>query len=293
MESAVAGFLNFCRVEKGLAVNTLDAYGRDLHWLVQFAADRGWTCTKLTGEQLRQFLDSQYRKGLSPRSVTRQLASIRNFFLFLIREGVVATDPTADLPRPRNWKRLPRFLTSNEVDRLLAAPDGAGAVEARDRAMIELLYATGVRVSELVKVRAQDLDRELGVLRTEGKGGKHRLIPVGRSALRAVEAYGPARSLLLGRRSSEYLFVTARGGPLTRQAFWHNLRRWGLKAGLGRPLTPHVLRHSFATHLLERGADLRSVQAMLGHADISTTQIYTHVARERLRQVFDQHHPRA
>ena len=223
----------------------------------------------------------------------RSLVSIRNLYFFLVKEKIATTDATADLAAPRQWKRLPKFLSAEEVKSLLEAPDLSHPLGARDRAMLELLYATGLRVSELVGVRSADLNAELGVLRTLGKGNKHRLVPVGRSALAALESYAAARRQLLRGRSSEYLFVTARGGPLTRQSFWHRLRFWGRQAGLRRPLTPHVLRHSFATHLLERGADLRSVQMMLGHADIATTQIYTHVVRDRLRQVFDRHHPRA
>ncbi len=291
-QASIASFLNFCRVEKGLAANTLAAYGRDLAALAGFGGPRGWTPESATSENLRQFLDSRYKARLSSRSIARQLVSIRNFFLFLIREGMVKSDPTTDLAAPRQWKRLPKFLTAEEINRLLDTPDGA-PIEIRDRAMIEVLYATGLRVSELVQVRCGDLNREMGVLRTMGKGNKQRLVPVGRSALQAVERYGPARLSLLRGRASEYLFVTARGRPLTRQCFWQRLAGYGRQAGMRRPLTPHVLRHSFATHLLERGADLRSVQLMLGHADISTTQIYTHVVRERLRHVFDRHHPRA
>ncbi len=289
----IVAFLNFCQVEKGLAVNTLDAYTRDLEALQKFCAQQNWPLESLTAEQLRRFLDSRYQARLSSRSVARLLASIRNFYSFLLREGVIASDPSADIAVPRQWKRLPRFLSADEIAVLLKAPDSSEPLGLRDRAMLELLYATGLRVSELVRVRAADLNTELGVLRTLGKGGKHRLIPVGRAALEALQAYIPARRRLLGRKASEYLFVTARGGPLTRQSFWHRLRHYGRLAGIRGVLTPHVLRHSFATYLLERGADLRSVQLMLGHADISTTQIYTHVVRDRLRQVYDQHHPRA
>lgn len=274
-------------------MNSLEAYRRDLAILDKYCTDQGWRLEQLTTDQLRQFLDSRYKARLSSRSIARQLVSIRSLFLFLLKERVVTADPTADVKAPRQWKRLPKFLNAEEVNSLLAAPDASDPLGVRDRAMIELLYATGLRVSELVRVRSADLDAELGVLRTLGKGAKHRLVPVGRSALEAIRLYSAARPQLLRRKSSEYLFVTARGGPLTRQSFWHRLRFYGRKAGLRRTLTPHVLRHSFATHLLERGADLRSVQLMLGHADISTTQIYTHVVRERLRQVFDQHHPRA
>jgi len=289
----VASFLAYCRVEKGLAVNTLEAYRRDLKGLASFGQAEGWTLEAADAERVREFVQSRYQAGLSGRSIARQLVSARNFYLFLVREGVVAADPTADVAAPRQWKRLPRFLNVEEVERLLGAPQAKRALGARDKAMLELLYATGLRVSELIRVRTADLNTELGVLRTTGKGGKQRLVPVGRTALAAIEQYSPARQKLLKRRASEFLFVTSRGGPLTRQNFWIRVRGYGRQAGLPGNLTPHQVRHSFATHLLERGADLRSVQVMLGHADISTTQIYTHVVRERLRTVFDRHHPRA
>jgi integrase/recombinase XerD len=293
LDRHIASFLNFCRVEKGLAANSLDAYGRDLAALYQYCVERQWRLELLTAEQLRDYLDSRYQARLSARSIARQLVTFRNFFLFLLREKVIAANPTADIAAPRQWKRLPQFLSGEEVSLLLAAPDVSRPLGIRDKAMLELLYATGLRVSELVSVRTADLNAEMGVLRTFGKGGKHRLVPVGRAALAALQPYAPVRRRLLRGKSCDYLFVTSRGGRLTRQSFWHRLRFYGRKAGIRRPLTPHVLRHSFATHLLERGADLRSVQLMLGHADIATTQIYTHVVRDRLRQAFDQHHPRA
>ncbi len=293
LPAMVTAFLNYCRVEKGLAVNTIQAYRRDLAALASYCRSKRWDIGRLDQEQVRQYLDSRYKAGLSSRSIARGLVAIRGFYGFLVREGDCDADPTEEVAAPRQWKKLPKFLNLGEIDRLLAAPDAEDTLGLRDRAMLEVLYATGLRVSELVRVRTTDLNRELGVLRTVGKGGKHRLVPIGRSAVAAVERYLPARQRLLQRRASEFLFITRRGKPLTRQNFWHRLRFYGRKAGLSRGLTPHVLRHSFATHLLERGADLRSVQMMLGHADISTTQIYTHVVRDRLRQVFDAHHPRA
>jgi integrase/recombinase XerD len=289
----VASFLNFCRVEKGLAFNTLEAYRRDLGQLAAYVRPRGWAVETLGPEQLRIFVNSRYKLRLSSRSIARQIVTLRNFYLFLLRDGAIAADPTTELAAPKQWKKLPKYLTAEEIRRLIESPGEKDPLGLRDRAMIELLYATGLRVSELVAVRTADLNVEVGVLRTLGKGAKHRLVPVGRAALEALERYAPLRHKLLRGGASPYLFLTARRRPLTRQAFWQRLRRYGRLAGLGRPLTPHVLRHSFATHLLERGADLRSVQLMLGHADISTTQIYTHVVRERLRQVFDRHHSRA
>src|SRR5262249_26649591 len=220
-------------------------YPRALPALDPYCDERHWPLQDLGSDQLRRFLDSRYKARLSPRSIARQLVAIRNFYLFLVREGITTADPTADLSAPRQWKRLPKFLSAEEIASLLAAPDVKDPLGIRDRAMIELLYATGLRVSELVRVRSGDLDRELGVLRTLGKGNKHRLVPVGRAALEALQHYNTIRAQFLRGKASEYLFVTARGGPLRRQSFWHRLRFYGRKTGLRRPLTPHVLRHSF------------------------------------------------
>jgi integrase/recombinase XerD len=231
---------------------------------------------------------------LGNRSIARHLTTLRSFYGFLLREGVIQNDPTQLLRSPRQWQTIPKFLNLEEIEGLLEAPDATRATGLRDRAMLQLLYATGLRVSELCRVGVGDLNLEVGVLRTTGKGNKQRLVPAGQAAIRAVEAYVKnGRPGLLKGRASRYLFVTARGGCLTRQAFWKLLAIHGKKAGIFRWLTPHVLRHSFATHLLEHGADLRSVQVMLGHADISTTQIYTHVMRSRLRDTVQKHHPRA
>jgi integrase/recombinase XerD len=211
-----------------------------------------------------------------------------------VAERVIDTNPTELLPSPKQWSTLPKFLNQQQIDAILTAPDLSKPAGMRDRAMLELLYATGVRVSELCGIRLGDLETGLGVVRVTGKGNKQRLVPVGKSALAAVSTYVESgRSQLLKGRASPHLFVTARGGRMTRQGFWKLLAGYGRKAGIFHDLTPHVIRHSFATHLLEGGADLRSVQTMLGHADIATTQIYTHVVRSRLRHVFDRHHPRA
>jgi integrase/recombinase XerD len=222
------------------------------------------------------------------------LTTLRNFYTFLLREGKTATDPTEHLRAPKQWQTIPNFLNLEQIEKILQMPDPNKPTGVRDRAMLELLYATGLRVSELCKLGLTDLDLEYGVLRTTGKGNKQRIVPVGKAALAAVQEYlRNGRAALLKGRGSRYLFVTARGGCLTRQAFWMLLGSCARKAGYFHHVTPHVIRHSFATHLLEGGADLRSVQMMLGHADISTTQIYTHVMRSRLRQTVDQHHPRA
>jgi integrase/recombinase XerD len=290
LSSLAAAFLNFCRVEKGLSGNSIAAYSTDLAGFTEFAGDGEPPST----EAIRNYIDSLYGRHLGNRSIARHLTTLRNFYAFLAREGVIANDPTEHLKAPRQWQTIPKYLNSEEIDRLLEAPEAAKPTGLRDRAMLHLLYATGLRVSELCRVSISDLNLEMGVLRTMGKGNKQRLIPVGRQAIEAVEAYLRAgRPVLLKRRTSRYLFITARGGCLTRQAFWKLLAGHGRAAGIFRGLTPHVLRHSFATHLLEHGADLRSVQIMLGHADISTTQIYTHVMRSRLRDTIREHHPRA
>ena len=291
MRPQIQAFLNFCRVEKGLSANSLSAYSSDLERLNQFL---GESPAVPDIEQLRHYLDSLYESGLSSRSVARHVATLRNFCGFLVREGVLASDPSEHLRTPKQWQAIPKFLNLEQIDKLIGAPDVSRPTGLRDQAMLELLYATGLRVSELCRVGVGDLNLEMGVLRTTGKGEKQRLVPAGKEAIQAVRAYlEKGRVALLKGRASRYLFVTARGGCLTRQAFWKLLGGYGRKAGIFHGLTPHVLRHSFATHLLEGGADLRSVQVMLGHADISTTQIYTHVMRSRLQRVVEQHHPRA
>jgi len=287
----ITGFLNFCRLEKGLSAATIDAYSTDLSRLVTFIGTKG-DLPSVDG--LRHYIDHLYQSGLSHRTIARHVTTLRNFFGFLLREGTISSDPTEHLRTPRQWQTIPKFLNLQEIEKLIGAPDTARPNGLRDRAMLEVLYATGLRVSELCRLGVGDVDLSLGFLKTTGKGNKQRLVPVGKEAVQTVEQYlAQGRGALLKGRSSRYLFVTARGGSMTRQAFWKLLAGYGRKAGIFRDLTPHVLRHSFATHLLEGGADLRSVQMMLGHADISTTQIYTHVMRSRLREAVQKHHPRA
>ena len=293
LQGEAASFLNFCRIEKGLAANSLEAYQADLQKFVRFA-DGESSGAIPDVEAVRHYLDALYQAGLGGRSVARHLSTLRSFYAFLLREGRIAGDPTEHLGAPRQWQTIPKFLNLEEIERVSQSPDAQRTTGVRDHAMIELLYAAGLRVSELCSLGVGDLNLDLGVLRATGKGRKQRMIPVGKPALAAVRAYlETGRPALLKGRPSRYLFVTARGGPMTRQAFWKLLRGHGRKAGVFHHLTPHVIRHSFATHLLEGGADLRSVQTMLGHADISTTQIYTHVMRSRLRKTVDEHHPRA
>ena len=293
----MSAFLHFCRAEKGLSANTLDAYTRDLTAFNQFLAKR-YKRLKVKEledpETMRLYLDQLQRAGLGSRSIARHLTTLRNFHLFLLREGKIEIDPTEHLRTPKQWHKIPNYLNLEQIEKILQMPDVLRPTGLRDRAMLELLYASGLRVSELCGLQLGDVDLQYGVVRATGKGNKQRLVPVNKAALKAVENYlRDGRSLLLKGRGSRYLFVTARGGCLTRQAFWKLLGLYARKAGYFHHVTPHVIRHSFATHLLEGGADLRSVQTMLGHADISTTQIYTHVMRSRLRQTVDRHHPRA
>ena len=289
----VRSFLDYCRIEKGLAANSVAAYSLDLARFSAFAQGQGGDGLPDT-EGVRRYVDTLYAAGLQGRSVARHLITLRNLYGFLLREGLIGTDPTAVLALPRQWKNLPKYLNLEEINRLTETPDTARATGLRNRAMLELLYGAGLRVSELCQIEISDLNADLGVVRVMGKGGKQRLAPFGETALEAVNAWlANGRFSLLRGRASPYLFVTARGTRLTRQGFWKALAQCGKKAGIFRQLSPHVLRHSFATHLLEGGADLRAVQAMLGHADISTTEIYTHVARSRLRKTVEEHHPRA
>lgn len=294
MDAQIRTFLTSLRVEKGLSDNTVQAYRRDICKFGEFVGARKIGLRDVQRGDVVDFLASLYHRGLDSRSVARNLVTIRNFFRFALLEGYVTDDPAATIESPRFRKSLPEFLSVDEVDRLLAQPDLNAVVGLRDRAMIELMYSCGLRVSELCGLRLADLHAEEGCLRCIGKGNKERLVPVGRQALAMVRRYLQAsRPKLLGESTSPHLFLNNAGRQITRLTYWKALGDYGRKAGLRKTLTPHMLRHSFATHLLDRGADLRSVQMMLGHADISTTQIYTHVVEERLKQVYKAHHPRA
>ena len=293
LSRGIRGYLGFCRMEKGLSANSLDAYARDLAGFQAFA-------TPLTGggypdaEISKTYVNSLYQKGLGSRTIARHLSAVRGLLRFLVTEGLLPADPSEHLTSPKQWSTIPKFLNRDQTDKLIAAPDSAKPSGIRDHAMFEMLYASGIRVSELVRLKMSQVDTGLGVIRVTGKGNKQRLVPIHADALKALENYClNARPALLKGKASPYVFVTARGGPLTRQAFWAAVKVNGRKAGIYHNLSPHVLRHTFATHLLEGGADLRSVQAMLGHSDLSTTEIYTHVVRSRLRETFDRHHPRA
>ncbi len=293
ISSAIRDFLTFCRVEKGLSRNSLDAYRRDLGGLQGFAESMT-NGTPPNAELLNKYVSSLYSNNLSSRSISRHLSSIRGLYTFLLSEGRIGEDPTEHITSPKQWSTIPKFLNREQIEKLIAAPDPSSPIGLRDRAMLELLYATGIRVTELINLQLSYLDRGLGLLRVTGKGNKQRIVPVNRPALAAIDRYlESGRPALLKGKAANCLFITSRGAGMTRQAFWAAIRLNGRKAGIFHNLSPHVLRHTFATHLLEGGADLRSLQEMLGHADLSTTEIYTHVVRSRLRETLDRHHPRA
>jgi len=285
-------FLHYLEVERGLSNNTLAAYRRDIAKLEHFAEKKEKKVQKLNSNDVREFLRELHRQGLSHRSIARILSAIRGLFRFGVAEGGIRSDPTEQIDAAKIPRSLPRYLTLDEVDALLDAPDTATPEGLRDRAMLETLYATGLRVSELIGLRQEDIHLDAGYLLCRGKGRKERIVPLGRSATGWLRKYNSKARPELARESSSWLFLSRRG-QMTRQRFWQIIKARGVQAGIQRKISPHVVRHSFATHLLERGADLRSLQLMLGHADIGTTQIYTHVSRERLRRVYDEHHPRA
>jgi len=281
-------------LQEGLSVNTLDAYRRDLEGLSRWLAPRGTTLISASRGDLLEYLSGCAGKGASPRTTARLLSSLRRFYGYLVREERIKTDPTVLIDSPKIGRPLPKSLSEEQVEKLLQSPDVATHYGLRDRAMLETLYATGLRVSELVGLTLSQVSLTQGVVRVIGKGDKERLVPMGEEAISWISRYlAEGRPRLVRSRSTDALFATARGGPMTRQAFWHNLKVHTRTAGIEpKKLSPHTLRHAFATHLLNHGADLRVVQMLLGHADLSTTQIYTHVAQARLKSLHEQHHPR-
>jgi integrase/recombinase XerD len=284
----VTRFLQYLRIEKGLSDNTLASYAHDLAMYCEHLGKRSVVDAQTA--EVSTFLRFLYNRKLKPRSAARAFAAVRGVHRFLILERAREDNPTANIDQPRWWKPLPNVLALEEVDRLLAAPDTATDKGLRDRALLEVLYATGLRVSELIGLRLDGIDLQVGFVRCMGKGSKERIVPLGESAADAVEAYLRVRRV---KKPTNYLFLNNRGGRLSRMGFWKILRGYGLQAKIKKRLSPHVLRHSFATHLLERGADLRAVQTMLGHSNILTTEIYTHVMRERLKEIYKSYHPRA
>lgn len=294
MNNLIHEFINYLSVERGLATNTLESYGRDLRQYYQYLGEDQVDLDAVSRTTIINYLMYLQKQGKATATIARRLAALKAFYQFLVREKRIKTDPTANLESPKLEKRLPRVLTVSEVERLLAQPDSSQPAGLRDRAMLELLYATGIRVSELVSLNIEDVNLETGYIRCTGKGSKERIVPLGSLAIQWVQEYlQSGRPKLVKDRDEKALFVNHHGNRLTRQGFWKIVKKYAEDARIDKEITPHTLRHSFATHLLENGADLRSVQEMLGHADISTTQIYTHVTKGRLKEVYARAHPRA
>jgi integrase/recombinase XerD len=292
-EAILQAFLDYLSVEKGLSPNTVQSYSQDLKKLILFFSKEKIPWMKAREKDLIKFVHHQSRAHLSPRSIARMISSAKSFYRFLVLDGLLLKSPAANLTTPRIWLDLPEYLTEKEVENLLSQPEDKIPRGLRDKAVLELLYATGLRASELTALKLRDVNLEEGFILCRGKGGKERIVPLGQSALAAVKRYLRESRPRLVKKDDPSLFLTSRGSAYTRQGIWKMIRRYGRQAGLEKKISPHVLRHSFATHLLERGADLRSVQLMLGHSQITTTQIYTHVSRKKLQEVYEKYHPRA
>ena len=293
IDPLISRFLDVLWMERGLSAHTLAAYRADLLLLQRWLASQKKSLQDATRADVLAFMAERVARGAKPRSTARQLSSLRRFYRQLHRDGTRQDDPSVDIATPRIGRGLPKSLTEEEVERLLAAPSRDTPLGLRDRAMLEVLYATGVRVSELVTLRFTEINLNQGVLRVTGKGNRQRLVPLGAAAIESLQRFlQTARGEILGPRRCDELFPTQRGAHMTRQAFWHLIKRYARQVGITKSLSPHTLRHAFATHLLNHGADLRVVQMLLGHSDLSTTQIYTHVARERLKSLHAAHHPR-
>jgi integrase/recombinase XerD len=291
--AAIDRFLDAVWMERGLSPNTLSAYRADLTALDRWLQARGSSGLQAKRADVLGFIAWRVENGARPRSTARQLSSFRRFYRYMIRDGLLTEDPTAQIAMPKIGRSLPKSLTEEEVESLLNAPEIEDPLGHRDRCMLEVLYATGLRVSELVNLKSTQVNMNQGVLRIIGKGDRERLIPLGEEAVDWLQKFiTGARLEILLERQTDYLFPTRRGDRMTRQAFWHIIKRYAMKAGVAKALSPHTLRHAFATHLLNHGADLRVVQMLLGHSDLSTTQIYTHVARERMKELHAAHHPR-
>ncbi len=294
MKEFINTFLDYLSVERGLADNTISSYREDLNSYLGFIAENHIdTLSKTTKNNITDFMLFQKNKGISANSIARRLAAIKSFYRFLVRERILNIDPTSLIETPKLWKRIPETLSVSEVEVLLNQPDTRDTQGVRDRAILETLYACGLRVSEAVNLRLDNVNLEIGFLRCIGKGNKERVIPLGQKAIQSIKRYlEVSRLKLLGKKESEFLFVSRLGKKISRQSFWKLIKKYAQSAKIKKPIKPHLLRHSFATHLLERGADLRCVQEMLGHANISTTQIYTHINKDRLKAIHRMYHPR-
>lgn len=295
MDTYVDEFINYLAVERGLAQNTLESYGRDIRQLAEYLKQNNLGLLKDTNRgTIMHYLNAMKNQGRAMSSISRNLAAIKAFYQYLMRERYIHRDPVASMEAPKLEKKLPKVLTVNEIDRLLKQPAARSPAGIRDKAMLELLYATGIRVSELISLTVADTNLEMGYIKCYGKGSKERIVPLGSIAAQCVRDYlAKGRNRLIRTPHVEALFLNQHGKQLTRQGFWKIMKRYAAEANIQKEITPHTLRHSFATHLLENGADLRSVQEMLGHADISTTQIYTHITNKHLQEVYDKTHPRA
>jgi len=295
MKELIDSFLDYLSVERGLAKNTITSYRVDLNTYLDFIAALGITAlSKISKSNITDFMFAQKEKSISPTSISRRLAAIRMFHRFLARERILKDDPTSLIDSPKLWKKIPDTLSLNEVEALIAQTDPLDRQGARDRAILETLYATGMRVSEAVNLKKDNVNLDVGFLRCIGKGNKERVIPLGKKAIHSIERYleSSRPKLLREQKASEFLFLNRSGARISRQSLWKIIKQYARKAKIRKVIKPHTLRHSFATHLLERGADLRSVQEMLGHSDISTTQIYTHINKDRLKSVHKMFHPR-
>ncbi len=294
MNDLIEEFLSYLSVERGLAKNTLDAYKRDLERFSAYLKSRRISSIdNVTRQKITSFMLAEKERGLSSNSISRELACFKSFFKFLVRENKRKEDVTSVIESPKLWKKLPETLNLDEVESLLKAPNARDPMGARDKASLELMYATGMRVSELINLKMDDVNMDVGFVKCFGKGGKERIVPFGKKAKESIERYlEKARSRFLKKKVSNFLFLTRLGKSMSRQTFWKIIKKYAREAGFKKGITPHSLRHSFATHILERGADLRIVQEMLGHSDISTTQIYTHVSKDRLKSIHHKFHPR-
>lgn len=287
-------YLDFLSVERGLASNTLESYRSDLVRFFSYLLDKEFDWQSLTRRNIENYLTDCQNEGINVSSISRYISSLRSFYNFTVMEQINTVNPLEDVELPRKPKRLPEFLDEEEVERLLNAPDRSTTLGLRDAAMLELLYATGERVSEIINLKMEDLNLDEGYLICMGKGSKQRIIPFGDQAIELIKGYiNRSRPSLMKKGATPFLFLTTRSGPLSRKTFWKIMKDYRLKAGIEKHFSPHTLRHSFATHLLQNGADLRSVQMLLGHSDISTTQIYTHINQHRMKIIYDKYHPRA